>query len=227
MENYEFENILKAHGKAVKSAVSVHLDLKNEIRYMERKNIDKPINRTWIKKTITVTAILMLCVVTITVSPAANYIKGYFKDIFRFDGAIIGTEYIASENDLKIDVLELYSENDNVIIPLNITFENKNEAPFIYIQELMAAEYKILDSSNKKIEKIKNNYSSDITGNVTDGNVSINLLADGKNLKPNEKYTVYIELLYGISKGDAPLEIKGDWSFSFYKTDENTFLFID
>ena len=168
-----------------------------------------------IKRTMAVAAVLALCLVVVCTTPLASSIKGFFSDIIRFDGAITGTQYENATNDIKIDVLELTSENGNVIIPLELTFENPTEAPFPYIQEVAISEYKILNSNNKEIIKAKLSAEEGEKGPVANGKVLINLLPNTTKLKSGEEYTIVIDKMYGLSKADAPLHITGTWECSF------------
>ena len=169
------------------------------------------------KRTLALVAVLALCIITVTMTPLANSIKGFFSDIVRFDGAITGTKYENAINDIKVDVLESTSENGNVIIPLDLTFENPTEAPFPYIQEVAVSEYKILDSNNKEIIKTKVSAEGGDKGTVSNGKVLVNLSLNDAKLKSGEQYTIVIEKMYGLSKADAPLHITGTWKCNFIR----------
>ncbi|MBR5544693.1 MAG: hypothetical protein IKU66_04390 [Clostridia bacterium] len=213
MKMSELENKLKGHSQRAKSTIATPFDLKTEIKKMEEKNMSKTNNKRWLKRTIAIAATLSVCLVVVMASPLANSIKGFFKDIVRFDGAITGTQYVNATNELKLNVLD--SENNDALLPLEITFENKNEAPFAYIQEMAITEYKIVDSNNKEIDKSTLKIENALKGTISDGKVLINIPLDSNNLKSGETYTLKIDSLYGLSKADAPLEIKGSWSCSF------------
>ena len=148
-------------------------------------------------------------------TPLANSIKGFFSDIVRFDGAVTGTKYENATNDIKVDVLELTFENGNVIIPLDLTFENPTEAPFPYIQEVAVSEYKILDKNNKEVIKTKVSAEDGNKGTVSKDKVVVNLSLNDAKLKSGEEYTIVIDKMYGLSKADAPLHITGTWECSF------------
>ena len=190
-------------------------DLKEEIKNMEERTMSKP--KFTIKRTMAIAAVLALCLVVVCMTPLASSIKGFFSDIVRFDGAITGTQYENATNDIKVDVLELTSENGDVIIPLDLTFENPTEAPFLYIQEVAVSEYKIFDSNNKEIIKAKFSAEDGDKGIVSDGKVLVNLLLDDSKFRFGEEYTIVIDKLYGLSKADAPLHITGSWECKFVK----------
>ena len=213
----ELENKLRKHAETTKSVMQAPFDLNEEIKNMEVNTMSKPKGRITMKRTFAIAAVLALCIITVTMTPLANSIKGFFSDIIRFDGAITGTQYENATNDIKVDVLETTSENGNVIIPVELTFENPTEAPFPYIQEVAISEYKILDSNNKEIIKTKLSAEDGDKGTVSDGKVLVNLSLNEAKLNSGEEYTIVIEKMYGLAKADAPLHITGTWKCKFIR----------
>ena len=211
----ELEKKLRKHAETTKSVMQTPFNLKAEIKNMEECTMSKP--KITIKRTMAIAAVLALCLVIVCITPLANSIKGFFSDIIRFDGAITGTQYENATNDIKVDVLEINSENGNVIIPVELTFENPTEAPFPYIQEVAISEYKILDSNNKEIIKTKLSAEDGEKGSVTDGKVLVNLSMDDTIFDSGEEYTIVIDKMYGLSKADAPLHITGTWKCNFIR----------
>ncbi len=214
MKIRELENRLRVHAEIVKANMVVPFDLKGELKNMEEKSMEKPKDKIWIRKTLLVAAGLVLCMVTAIVTPMANSVKGFFKDITRIGGAITGTAYVNATSDIEMTALETNAENGKMILPLDITFKNKTEAPFPYIQEIAITDYQILNSSNKKILHCKNTLEESAKGTVIDGKVSVNIPID-EMLNKEETYIIQIETMYGLSKADAPLEIKGHWECAF------------
>ena len=211
----ELENELRKHAETTKSVMQAPFDLNEEIKNMEVNTMSKPKGRITMKRTFAIAAVLALCIITVTMTPLANSIKGFFSDIVRFDGAVTGTKYENATNDIKVDVLELTFENGNVIIPLDLTFENPTEAPFPYIQEVAVSEYKILDKNNKEVIKTKVSADDGNKGTVSKDKVVVSLSLNDAKLKSGEEYTIVIDKMYGLSKADAPLHITGTWECSF------------
>ena len=211
----ELENKLRNHAETTKSVMQAPFDLKKEIKNMEERTMSKPKITT--KRTLAIAAVLALCLVTVCMTPLANSIRGFFSDIIRFDGAVTGTQYENATNDIKVDVLDVTSENGNVIIPLELSFENPTEAPFPYIQEVAVSEYKILNNNNKEIIKTKLSAEDGDKGTVSDGKVLVNLSLNDSKLKSGEEYTIVIDKMYGLSKADAPLHITGTWECNFIR----------
>ncbi|MBE7041441.1 MAG: DUF4179 domain-containing protein [Ruminococcaceae bacterium] len=211
----ELENKLRKHAQITKSVVQPPFNLNEEIKNMEVHTMSKP--KITMKRTLAIAAVLALCIITVTMTPLANSIKGFFSDIIRFDGAITGMKYENATNDIKIDVSELTTDNGNIIIPLDLTFENPTEAPFPYIQEVAVSEYKIVDSNNKEVVKAKVSAEDGDKGTVVDNKVLVNLSLNDTKIESGEEYILIIEKMYGLAKADAPLHITGNWQCKFVK----------
>jgi len=211
----ELEIKLRKHAETTKRVMQAPFDLKKENKNMEERTMSKPKITT--KRTLAIAAVLALCLVVVCMTPLASSIRGFFSDIIRFDGAVTGTQYENATNDIKVDVLEVTSENGNVIIPLELSFENPTEAPFPYIQEVAVSEYKIVDSNNKEIIKTKVSATDGKKGTINNGKVLVNLSLNDTKLKSGEEYTIVIEKMYGLAKADAPLHITGTWKCNFIR----------
>lgn len=206
----EFENKLRKHAQIAKSNINIPFDIKEEINNMNKKTIAKP--KVAVKRIVLIAAVLALCIITVTMTPLASSMKGFFADIIRFDGAITGIKYENATHEIKVNVSEL---TDGNIIPLELTFENPTEAPFPYIQEVAISEYKIVDSESKTVIKTKLSAEDGDKGMVNDGKVLVNLSLNDAKLKSGEEYTIVVKKMYGLSKADAPLHITGIWKCSF------------
>ena len=113
--------------------------------------------------------------------------------------------------------MDVTSENGNVIIPLELSFENPTDAPFPYIQEVAVSEYKIVDSNNKDIIKTKVSAEDGEKGTINNVKVLVNLSLNDAKLKSGEEYTIVIDKMYGLAKADAPLHITGTWRCNFIR----------
>ncbi|MDO5479606.1 MAG: hypothetical protein Q4G23_10640 [Clostridia bacterium] len=214
MKISELENKLRKHAETTKSVMQPPFDLNEEIKNMEVHTMSKP--KITMRRTLAIVAVLALCIITVTMSPLANSLKGFFSDIVRFDGAVTGTKYENATNEIKVGISEVTSEeNGNTVVRLDLTFENPTEAPFPYIQEVAVSEYKILDGNNREIMKEKLSSEEGDKGAVSAGKVSVNLSLNDAKLKSGEEYTIVIEKMYGHSKADAPLQITGRWGCKF------------
>lgn len=190
----------------------------------------------YIKRVAGVAAALVLSIGLIAVnnSTLANSIKGFFKDITNWNGAITGTEYVQATEEIDIKVSISIVESNKVLLPIEVTLKNINEAPFNVIEALALGKFKITDSSDNEINNgeiqigsiSKENYSFEIddennllteieSQDLSNRKFIANLVINKKQLSSGDKYILIIESFYGHKKADAPIEIKGSWELDF------------
>lgn len=189
-----------------------------------------------IRKVAGVAAALVLSISLIAVNnpTLANSIKGFFKDITNWNGAITGTEYEQATEEIGISTSNLIVESNKILLPIEVTFKNINEAPFNDIEALTIGKLKINDSSGSEInyeiiqiEAIsKEDYSFEIedennllteieSQDSSNRRFKANLVINKDELSSGDKYTLIIKSFYGHKKADAPIEIKGNWELDF------------
>ena len=207
MKITELEERMKGHAKITKSIISAPFDLKTELNKVEGKNMSKPRNITWLKRVSTVAAVVTVCAITVV---SAGAIKGMFKDVKRWDGAVIGTEYVNATNDIEMSINATKDE----YISLDINFENQNEAPFAFIQEVAITDYKIFDNNDKEVLEVNSTVENGIKGNVENGRILLELPTNDK-LNSNQNYKLVVNTIYGLAKADQPLKITGTWECEF------------
>ena len=207
MKITELEERMKGHAKITKSIISAPFDLKTELNKVEGKNMSKPRNITWLRKVSTVAAVVTICAITVV---SAGAIKGMFKDVKRWDGAVIDTEYVNATNDIEMNI----SETKDEYVTLNITFENQNEAPFRFLEELAITEYTIIDNNDKEVVEVNSTVENGIKGNIENGRILLELPTNNK-LNNDQNYKLVIDTVYGLKKADQPLKITGTWECEF------------
>ena len=207
MKLTELEERMKGHAKITKSIISAPFDLKTEIDKLEEKNMNKFKNITWLKRVSTVAAVVTVCAITVV---SAGAIKGMFKDVKRWDGAVIGTEYVNATNDIEMSINATKDE----CISLDISFENPNEAPFAFIQEVAITDYKILDNNDKEVLEVNSTVENGIKGNVENGRILLELPTNDK-LNSSQNYKLVVNTIYGLAKAEQPLKITGTWKCEF------------
>ena len=207
MKITELEERMKGHAKITKSIISAPFDLKTEINKMEGKNMSKPKNITWLRKVSTVAAVVTICAITVV---SAGAIKGMFRDVKRWDGAVIGTEYVNATNDIEMNI----SETKDEYISLDINFENPNEAPFVFLQEVAITDYKIFDNNDKEVLEVNSTVENGIKGNVENGRILLELPTNDK-LNSSQNYKLVVNTIYGLAKAEQPLKITGTWKCEF------------
>lgn len=144
-------------------------------------------------KRMTAVAAAAVCVLTLSLPSIADGIRGFFSDIIRYDGAITGTAYTPGEEEILLNVADG---------ALEITFRFPEEIPFRLLERL-AVDARILASDGSEAL---------LTGEaeIVGGTAKLPLPA-----LPGGSYTLTIDSLKGLSKADAPLEIRKAWNMAF------------
>ncbi len=208
MKMEELENKLRQHSQVMQKTVPSPFNLQEMMQKMEGQTMQKSKNK--ITKWALVAAALVLCVTAVGVTPLADPIKGYFKDVVRWDGAITGTEYKNATDEMKLEVAPLNSSASTSLSLLTVTAVDKTAAPYAFIEELAVASYKILSADGKEVFHKKFEAEDAPKGKWEEGTASIYLAVDKEDIGGT---TILIDGFYGLSKADAPLTIYGSWSF--------------
>lgn len=167
------------------------------------------------RKGFLVAAVLTLCIITATVTPLANTVTGYFRNIIRWDGAVTGTKYENASEEITLEILGCKRESEKVILPVSFTFQNVGKVPFSEMEELAVSEYRIYDLDNKEIVKHNVSLEEGEKGNIENGKVMLSLTFETVNIREGEPLRIVIEKMYGMKKADAPLLITGNWEGTF------------
>ena len=175
---------------------------------MEERNM----NKNQIKKTVAAAAVALVCVFAVGSTTFADSIKGMFKDIVRFDGAVTGSEYVNATDEVTITAGEVTVADAEVFVPVAITFVNPGTVPFSVIELVELDAFEILDADGDVVVSEKD---ANAVCSVNGGVANLSLGVEAGKLVAGETYTLVIECFDGCSKADAPLAVKGEWVCAF------------
>lgn len=146
---------------------------------------------------------ICVCITGVTALATSDKVKGYFKDIMRWDGAVIGTEY-----EQATDELELTIGNVDEEIHVEVKMVNSSVAPYGFFELFGIASYKIMDSNGNVVVEGRTTEMAEIVDGV------INLMIPCNDL-PVGEYELVVDKMVGSSKADQPLELGGVWKCGF------------
>lgn len=171
---------------------------------MENQTMKKRTN-TFFRRTAAVAAslALCLCITGVTALAASGQLKGFFKDITNWKGAVIGTAYEQATDELEVAILDSSEE-----LTVLVTMVNPKVAPYIAIQELGAESYEILDASGKVVMKGE----ATAMAEVVDGQATI--IVPAKEIGAGT-YKLVICGFVGGAKAEQPLTMSGTWEMEF------------
>lgn len=160
------------------------------------------------KSTVAAAVALVLTFGLLTVGAVtyADSIRGSFADVFRFDGAVIGTEYHDATEEIEVTAETV---GDTVIV--NARFLYPADAPYAFISQLSLKNVTLTDSSGAKLLTVG---ETEITP-INNGSVSITIPMGTVTLSPDEAYTLTFDTAVGHAKAEQPLPMSGNWSCSF------------
>ena len=172
---------------------------------MESKTMTKKSKNNFFKKPAVAIASLALCLffTGVTVLAASGQLKGFFKDITNWTGAVTGTSYEQATDEITVNVVEVTDE-----LTLRATMVNPSAAPFNSLEEFGLQSFVIKDMSGKAVLK---GSATTMTG-IDNGQASINIPLE--NLTAG-KYTLVIDAFVGSKKADQPLVLSGLWECEF------------
>ncbi len=169
--------------------------------------VDKKRNRRSNKWTRIATAAAAVAVCLglggITVMAASGKLEGFFADVTRWDGAVVGTTYEQATEEIEVSVSV---SGDRLIV--DAVLLKADEAPYAYLDSLGVQAYSIEDGDgNVVVEGIS--YES---GSITDGKVSMTLPLDELE---GGTYKLIITEFVGAKKAEQDLPVKGYWECDF------------
>ena len=175
---------------------------------MEERNM----NKNQIKKTVAAAAVVLVCLLAVGNTTFADGVKGMFKDIVRFDGAVTGSEYVNATDEVRVTAGEVTVTDTEVYVPVEIAFLNLEAAPFKYIEWVEVDTFEILNADG---EVAVSEEEANEVCSVKDGCANLSLSVEAGKLVAGETYTLVIESFEGCKKADAPLPVKGEWECAF------------
>ena len=172
---------------------------------MEGETMRKDKRTIFFRKPMVAVASLALCICLTGISAMAATVKlqGFFKDITRWDGAVVGTSYEQASNEVEVKAMGTDSG-----LEIEASFLAPDKAPYFTFEQMGIHTARIVDMNGKVIEK---DISSE-PAEVQDGKVIIQISIENV---PSGNYKLQISELVGSSKADQPLVLHGDWEYEF------------
>lgn len=178
------------------------------LRNCAKRNEEKTMNRKISsKKILTVAASLVLClgVTGVTALAVTGKLEGFFKDITRWDGAVIGTSYEQATDEVELNITTIGEE-----FTLEVKFLEPQTAPYSSFELFGIETYQVKDREGNLILE---GTTSEMT-EIVEGKAYINLPLNGIL---SGEYQLTVTELVGSSKADQPLVMSGSWECEFTK----------
>lgn len=144
-----------------------------------------------------------LCITGITVLAEAESLKGFFKDIRRWDGAVIGSTYEQATEEVNVQAVAAGN-----VLSVELHLLNPDAFPYREFDSFGIQSYEIIDEQGETVIAEENANMNILSGSL----VTIPVFLDSL---PVGSYTLHIYELVGSSKADQPLILHGDWKCKF------------
>ena len=200
------------HERCVTGVMKAKEEMDTSLHEQKLVSRRKKEDKKYMKKMVAAAAVMLVCVLAVGNTTMADGIKGMFKDITRFDGAVAGSEYVGATDEVRVTGGEVTMSETEVFIPVEITFLNLEAAPFKYIEWVEVDAFEILNVDGKVVVSEE---EANVVCSVKDGCVNLSLSVEAEKLVAGENYTLVIESFEGCKKADAPLVVKGEWECTF------------
>lgn len=149
---------------------------------------------------------LCVCMTGITVLAATGVLQGFFKDVFNWNGAVVGTIYENASDELNVTA---DYENGKLIVTIKAV--DPSMAPYSEMETIRLKSYKIVDASGNVV--VDNQSSNPVELQNGEAVIAISQLSDYEG-----EYQLLISEFEGGKKADQPLPISGEWECSFSVT---------
>ena len=148
-------------------------------------------------------AALAICLsLSVSAMAASGLLKGFFQDVKRPDGAVIGTTYEQATDEIALKV-----NIDGDTLAAIAAFTDK--APFI-AAEMGIGNYQIVDGNGKVVKD--GSYTEHTK--IIDGQAEIRI--DISDID-NGSYKLIVTSFVAYNKADTPMAVNGDWACNFTK----------
>lgn len=161
-------------------------------------------NKTF-RKPAAVLAVLAICLIlSVSAVAASGAVKGYFRDITNWQGAVVGTSYEQATEEIGMRV----TVNGNELTVLS-TFSIPQEFPYREIEKLGIAAYQILDTNGKPVKEGTAEATKIVNGQAA---VCIQL----GDIDSGD-YRLVVTAFVAEKKAEQPLKLNGYWECNFTK----------
>ena len=203
----EFEN-LKSAAKEITMPEEMNRRITHNckrqfVNTMEEHTVKNRKNNSFLKKPVAVFAVLAVCLsLSVTALAAAGTLKGFFRDITNWQGAVVGTSYEQATDEIDVNVTTNGEE-----LTVLATFMDPQIFPYREVEMLGIAEYCIVDTNGKTVSK-----GTAESVEVINGHAAVSIQLDDLD---SGSYKLMISAFVGSKKAEQPLNINGNWECEF------------
>ena len=201
--------------KALKTAAE-SIKLPSDAKYRIIQNCKKEIihdteepivkhNLSFFRKPAAVLTALVLCLSLSVTALAVGPLKGFFRDITDYRGAIVGTSY-----DQATDEITLNATVSGDTLLANVAFIDPQAFPYRESQQLRIAAYQIFDAEGHLVTEGTHTDASNVIAGQATIAIPLSSMESGS-------YKLLVTTFTSEKKADQPLNLNGTWECVFEK----------
>ncbi len=162
-------------------------------------------NHTFFRRPATALLALVICIsLAVTAVAASGVLKGHFRDIKNWQGAVVGTSYEQATDEIGMTV----TVNGDRLTAL-ATFTDPQMIPYKYIENLGIAAFQIVDANGRVVKEAAAESAA-----VANGQASIHIRLDDID---SGSYTLIVTAFVAEKKPEQPMNLNGHWECDFSK----------
>lgn len=164
--------------------------------------IDEEHRKAWL---LTVAAAVALCLGLggVTVMAGNGKLEGFFADVTRWDGTVVGMTYEQATEEIEVSATV---SGDSIVV--DAVFLKAGEAPYAFLDSVGVQAYSIVNAEGKTLVEGTSNEKAGITDDIVSCKLPLDELESGN-------YKLIITEFVGSAKADQDLPIKGYWVCEF------------
>lgn len=180
---------------------------------------------------VAVSAAVLFGIMLVSNEGFATSVKGQFKDILNWKGAVTDTEYLEATSEIDIALSEEpIIDSYTVVLPIKVTFLKETDPPYSVI-DVLALKNFIIMGENEKIDPATITFESADASKTKDYDLPEELyelqersiegathrIFDAKIIisktdwEKQSNLSLKIQSFQGFQKADRPVEILGNW----------------
>ena len=156
------------------------------------------------KHVVVFAALVIILSLSLTAVAASGVLRGHFRDITNWQGAIVGLSYEQATDEIGMEV----TVNGNELTAL-VTFFNPQDLPYRETEKLGIAACRIVDANGNVVKQ-----GAAESTEVVNGQAAVSIKLDDID---SGNYKLIVTAFVSEKKADQPLNINGNWECAFSK----------
>lgn len=185
-------------------------EMKNKImnhcyKKMEENVVSKRKKEKTLEKPLAAAASVAVCfcLIGIITMASTGKLEGFFKDIKRWDGAVVGTSYEQATDEIYLSVI---SATEKLTVMAEMT--EPDNVPYCLFTTFGLENFIILDKNGKTMMEDKKTNLVEVVDGKAIIEIPIEELSSGE-------FKLVVNKFIGSAKADQPLILNGTWECEF------------